>query len=102
MYVAAYREQRDVEVFMQKTHKHMTPWMCPSFPDDAAVKDDFCQKLCGHIKTQLAEIRALHTYGKCLAINAHVVTLMACTVDPAAQAALVEYAKSKLQASKSS
>ena len=35
--------------------------MCPDFPGDAVVKDDFCKKLCEYIKVRLEAEKALRS-----------------------------------------
>ena len=57
LYFAAYRDQMKVDVYTHGTHGQTTAWMCPDFPDNAAVKDDFCKKLCAYIKLRVTEER---------------------------------------------
>ena len=58
-YFAAYRAQMNVEAYTHETHGQATEWMCPDFPGDAVVKDDFCKKLCEYIKVRLEAEKAL-------------------------------------------
>ena len=59
LYFAAYRAQMKVEVYTHGTHGQATVWMCPDFPGDAEVKDDFCKKLWKYIEIRLEEETSL-------------------------------------------
>ena len=54
-----------VEIYTHGTHDQTTAWMCPDFPDNAAVKDDFRKKLRAYIDIRIAdEMRRPNDAGK--------------------------------------